>query len=520
MKPILTLIIIIFLATSASASCRTYYDYCINISLPNDNITGLPGAPDEVLIWFDDFINETNLENEIILFDNYTNVYTEMHNSSETGYKGIYNSVLDSRNYLVALRGNNTDGIGTPAYTIICLNGSDEYYSAFSNLAGEAGRKRENPSKTDFTKYYRRNWTFKSQVDASVWDFTNQDTELTVWCPTLSDFTINLTDVVAAAGTLTYQTLEQPKNIISVDGGSNIVREDNDNFLKGDFYITNQTQGIEYTFALKDYTGGDFYQSTLSIYKTINDKLVPIHVERFDQSNTLTVLLLNRTQYTIKVENSDGSVRDLGNLYLTEDTDKNIIVTQPNVGSYAYSYQDTTIDITKSWDNSILGCNINGTVTLAAFFDVQNVTGSTREQIANSYTSGKQISFTTAIPDRNMTYMVKCGYNQTPYGLVYREEMISLRNETDKYLGFDLNLPNTVMGISMDFVYGIISLVIMLVFMALFSSISFGVGAVVTGIAAVFLKWVGWLDTPWSLVMLILFLGIFLQVRKDREAIS
>jgi hypothetical protein len=496
-------------------------DYCINYTLPQNN----PGLEKgDQIIRFS--TTEKNPNNQLYAWPNLTNTYVMVYNNTHAN-----NATFDF--YLADETGDNPTGTkyyyferrtclsgcdGAPAYAIICLNGTDTvwYDRAFASHAVAKPLCRETTlTLSDFDKVYRRNWTFKNLNDNSLTNFTGTKTDLKVWCPTTTEATLNLTNLVGDGGSHYSEMKEHPKYYIDSDTYLRNVREDDDQNVWDDFYLSTTTSATEYTFKLYDYSGGDFYRSELQIEQTINDAQAIVNLEKFGQDNNLVkVPLINGSTYKIIVDGT--SVRDIGPILMTDDTTRGVIISRPDVSDFANNWQGLTIGITKSYDTSAVGCTINNSVSGTGNFTVSNVSG----QLYASSSTGSNIGFTYTVPVADSTYTIFCSMTDTTYGTRSKLQVINLRNESAIHAGFDLDIPTTIVGLSRSFVYQFSAMAITVLVGGLFSAGSVGTGAVVFAAMFGMFNWVGWMGQPTWMVGFIGALALFIKYSERRQGLA
>jgi len=348
------------------------------------------------------------------------------------------------------------------------------------------------------------------------------NTTLTVTCDNYAEFTKNLTAL--GNGSITIQTKERPRFSTVVQQGATTfgarIREDQENFLKDNYYLTkSSTSAQQIPFRLVDYTGGQFYESTVSFQKPIGD-LPPqsIAVHQFGVDNLVYPLLLNGTQYKIVLTNNN-SVRDLGNVYVRDNTQKDIIVTTPDFSSQTGSWDDLNISIIYDYDLAQISCIYydTSTLTLAEFY-VYNNSLSAKTLTYNSNATAQSGTITYTASNYTQKYSALCRITDTR-GSRYIESDINFRNGTAIYGDFDLMLPSTVFGISSTTIYIGLAIIPSLIAVGIFGMAYAGLAAIILMISVMWFTWIGWLSLPWWFMTLGLFLAIAYQLGSNRPAV-
>lgn len=523
MKTTTALLTLILFSGLVSATCQTYEDYFINYTIPatisgSFNLTFQDRGYDTTTNCYSLGDIGENMEGQCYIWGNLTNVRIKLINGSST-YQYFPVDVADPDGAILYVQQVDSGTGGVSTYIELSLNGTDQVYAhTMVAPAAALGSDIVNLQQSEFTARYRRNWTFRNETSNALYDFTGTNSTLKAWCNDYSEFEMNLTELVGSGGSLTVQTLGRPKFFLTAGDISARVRQDTPYLLRDDYYIPD-VSGSQYTFTLQDYTVGDCKESTLAIQRSIADELKNIHVEQFEQDYIIRPFLENNTQYKTILYCTD-STRDLGPMYIVDsDLTKTILVTRPDLGDFQYSYQGVTIDITKDWGASQVGCSIESEVTTTGYFEVYNYTGSgsTTLDHVGTPTTGTSISFTYTVGDQNGTYNIKCAVNDTTYGLREVNELMFLRNDSAMYEGFDLDTPSTIAGLSREFLFNFISLVAVIGVLGLFSQENLGTGALIGGMMAVGVWYVGWLAVAQVAIAVVIFWAVFIKLSEGKK---
>ena len=530
MRKLLALVLLVVLAGSVSASCRTYCDWFANISL------GDYGASQPVLVNVSDFVYIDNQACagscpacwNLSICSNVEGEYYAAQTNKSTIYLTVHN--LDTSDWAVRLNTSSTEfdserifvtcsdcGGG---YLEICLNGSSTGH-AYTYASLDAGSTLDVVA-SDFTQYYRRNWTFKDEETNSAYPFTGLTANLTVSCGNYAGFTLPL------SACMTVQTREQAKYTVAAYNATTPVqirvREDDDHFLRDDFYLIKTAgSGVRNTLQLVDYTPGQFYQSIIKIQRPVSGSMKNVHVEQFDQSNLIYPYLINNTDYRVVVVGS--STRDLGIMSITHlDTDRDVMVTTPDLGRYPYVWDNILLSFTSDYDTSTVGATYNFTGGVGCSrveFYVYNTTTTPYPLDYNANSTANDTTFSKTVGNNAGTYLLRVKITDTNGKVMEQSMILTLRNSSAYYKGFDLNLPATFIGLSRTWAYNLAALFIVTIVFALFSAITHGTGAIVGAGAFAFMVFVGWLTAPTWYVAYISFLAFFLKLSEKRtEAVG
>ena len=509
MKTITTLLVVLMLISSVDATCRSYCDYFMNvttISQGNLSIASIYEAATE------------NGEGQVYVWSNLSNVLITPTNGTK-----LFDFYVYDDGGIIFVNVTDACAGGCPSYEgaiEICLNGTENEYTYNEITTGTPGGTETAYTLTSFTRYYRRNWTFREEETNDLFDFTNIAADLDVACENYAGFTENITDKVGSGGSITVQSLEEPKNIL-ISPGIVRVRQDTDYSLKDDFYLAATTaDAMEHTFTLVDHTGGQFKNAYIYIRKPIGGSLKNIHVEKFWDDNLIFPYLLNQTQYNIRLVGT--STRNFDPLTINDnDLDKDIPVTIPDFGQIPARWDGLNISLTTSWDNKQVACAYTSDVaiTLAEFY-VYNTTSTPYTQLYNANDTAASASISYVVPHENDTYLLKCVVTDSTHGIREITELHSLRNETAIYRGFDLNLPATTFGITRAWVYKLASLFIIFIVFALFSALSFGTGSIAGVTSVIFFVWIGWLTAPWWFMGFLAFFALFMKLTENRVGVG
>jgi len=521
MRKIIGFIILYFLADMASASCATGFDYCANITITGKtNITVSQTVNYVGESWFGWSIGGIykDVSQRYYFPENNT-----MDNSYITAVAGAasytnYSIISDALTPMIYVDYLPGFGGGGPSYLMICLNVTNDQTHPTIDAADTAAANKKILSENDFTKYYSRNWTFKDELTNNLINFTNHTSNLEVLCPTLSSFDINLTSRIPDGGSIIIQTIELPRNILSIDDFGQRVRQDNDYQLQDTFYALSSSTGAEnYQFILQDYSGGDCFKSNLVITKTIDDNVEIVHNEKFEQDNIVRAYLTNNTYYGIDLFCSN-STRNLGSMLIVDDDlSRSVFVSRPDFGGYPFLWDSATLWLTQNLSIPSVGCTVNSTESTRGYFEVYNVSSSgalTKDYYATS--TGTTIQFSKTVGDLNGTYLIHCAVNDTTYGL--RETKWKITFEWLKVNPANMGTPATILGLSSRFFYNAVSIVLMVGILALFSAESMGTGAIIGVSVGVGLYYIGWWTVPMEFVGFIFFTGIFIKTREFRRA--
>jgi hypothetical protein len=524
---------IMLMAGLADATCQTGWDYCANYTLPHDAVVA--GTNGNItVIDFSYMFNLENIDGIDYVNSSLQNVWLKIYNTTDTN-GARYNNLTLAGGYLATLCEPGTPcrafmkregcqaGCVNTSILEICLNGSYNngrpYQYDYPNSGNNIGIY---PILSDFTAYYRRNWTFRDESDASIFSFLGTNTTITTSCDNYASFTYNLTSL--GNGSLTIQTKERPKfSTVVVKGATTFsprIREDKDNFLGDNYYLTKSTTTAqEIEFRLVDYTGGQFYKSTVSFDKAIGT-LAPQHiaVHQFGIDNLVYPLLLNGTSYKIVLENNN-SVRDLGSVYIRDGTQKDIIVSTPDFTLSSNNWDDLNISIIYDYDLEQISCIYHDTSTITrAEFYVYNISNTAKTLTYNSNATAQSGTITYTASNYTQKYGTLCRITDTK-GSRYVEKDIMFRNSSTLYNNFDLELEDTVMGISKETFYIGLSIIPSLILAGIFGMAYAGIAGIVFVLTVMWFTWIGWLSIGWWFLVLMLFLAIAYQLGMNRSAV-
>ena len=515
------IIILLLLGGMVSATCQTQWDYCGTFTLPNildpyyDGHAYISTPKYNIIL----DTNSKNILGEYYVYENYSNVYMSITNVTSGWVIDGYNPSFSG----IRLSTNNSNNTGqTQSSTVkICLTGIG-YNNNFTTIpphfcvGGWSCEDQRNIAMSEFTQYYRRLWTFRSDASNSIYNFTGHTAQLNVWCNDYSQATINLTSTVGSQGNYTIQTIQQPKFFLIVDNLIPRVRQDSQNFLADNYYV--QTgDGLNYTFTLQDYTGGQFYKGYLTITETVNDTVGNIHVQQFDQSNIQYVNLRPNIQYDFRVSN-DVSLRDLGPVYLDPfTTNRNVVVTRPSLTSLASRWDGLNISITNNYDLSSITCTISSNSFTNGYFLVYWTGSSPYTLVSNTSAPLIQSATLTYTGNNSLQYYCTCYTNDAVYGERRVTNLVSFQNSSQYYGGFGkLSIPSNILGISKVRFLNIASVSISLLVAGLFSAISMGTGAIVFGMTIGLFYYIGYFITSPMTIGMIVFLGIMIKLSENR----
>ena len=516
----LILLAILLLAPLASASCSTYCELYGNITVTE--LTGIPDTGGNMSFVTLAAELGNNIDGFAYMSTDLSNVYINAINLTSLFSYYVYDKTYDAdAEYMIYLNvSDGTTGSRPQGYIELCLNATAVITHPIMHDGDPTGAlPTQTPSKgDDFTQNYARNWTFRDESDGSVYDFSSENATLKVWCDNLDEFEINLTDVVGTGGSLTIYTLEKPKYFLNLNLNPSRIRQDKGIQLVDGFYITTAAADL-YTLRLVDYTGGQFYKSTLSIQGTVNDALNNIHVEEFPTDNIIYAYLQNNTQYKILLDGVDD--RDLGQMYVTdEDLARDIVVTKPSFSNFTYRWDGLIISFTEDWANSNVGCNFNSTTTTACSMEVYNITGSDYIlDYASGESSGTNVALTFTVDNNTDQYIVRCIANDTTYGLRDKEVKIEMWNETGFFKSFELNIPDKIVGVSRAFFYKMLALTLILTAGGIFSTHTMGTGAVVMSGVLAFTVYINWFPVSQWFVGFIAFMSFMIKLSEGRQGV-
>lgn len=529
-------------------TCRTSYDYCANITLPANIISGGFNA-NLILTFTGIYCNSTYCANSKICRDsvnqcymtnNFTNVYLKLINATNelTGTK-FYNPIVlydyPGPGYSPANNGTNiwmktarycTLGNGncsTSSYLEMCLNGSGTYTPIIQAWSVPIVPSLEFPiSESDFTSYYRRNFTFLHEENGSLFGFTGTNTTMTVYCDSYNPFTLNLLSTIGASGSITFQTLQQPRVSVAVNSLSPRIREDSDHYLSSNYYLTKNTGTTsQYTYRLLDYTGiGQFYRSTVNTYTQLNSEWVKIDSQRFGTDNLAYPLLKNQTQYKITLTTPTSS-RDIGMTYITDtNTLKDIYVSTPDLTTSGSKWKTLNMTIITDYASNTITCAYASTIPISiASYQVYNVTaGNPLTYTTNSTTQSGTLTYTT----QNIanSYYIKCYVTNTDGTILGMQQLMSMRNGSAIYKGFDWHLESTFLGFQTATFYKLMAIGITLILVGLFSAVNAGFGALVLVLGMIIFQYVKWLEISWWYILAIATAAMIFFLVNNRRGVT
>ena len=520
-RTLLLILLTIALTTNTQAdTCRTSYDYCLNQSILATSITGTGVA------WIDlTQLNQNNIDLQPYVNENLTNVFIQIQNSSNAADCGTFGPVrLASNGYLHKVAYSvNTGALANctvPAYINVCLNGTTPTYT-YAIGAPLPVTSIPTMLLNNFTPYYRRNWTFRGQINGNLVPFSGQTGTLQVYCPTLSEFQINLTAAAPTGGPLIIQTIEQPKNFVTYNSVLPYVRQDSTNFLQDNYYISTSQVSMPFVFQLLDYTGGQCYKSTATFYRTVNNSLLGIvWVETFDASNYIYPNLVNGTQYTIML-NCNGNIRNLGPQWIQDpSTVKSIVATAPQMTNINQRWVGLNMSINSDYNTAQISCvyTVNPPIYNATM-DIYNVSTNSLIYSTSSQQLSASLIYTANV---NNTYLAKCYIKDATYNTRELDQYINFRNQSAYWKGFNLNVPPTVLGISRNLFLIGLGLIGALLLAATFNELNYGIGGIVVALIFGFFAYVGWfaeLNTSWWLVSIAISLGVAIQLSRNRQGV-
>lgn len=510
-----SLLILLLLVGNAAATCQTFYDYCWTFNLPEGaDVTEFYSTPST------DILAATNIQGEFYLDQNLQTIYVNVSNGASTKVWEGWNAVtagISAQHYLYFNSSGAIPPAGVKSNVTVCLNGSDtiDLLPDATLISYPVGAGFSEMSLDKFAEYYRREWTFKDNNN-QVFNFTNTTAVLNAWCDTYSQVSLNLTDVVGDDGVLTVQTLEQPKFFLYYEDNLPRIRQDRVNFLLDNYYISS-TPGANYTFTLVDYTGGECYQSYLSILSNINDVIGKVHVQQFDQSNIQYANLEPEMQYTFNVD-CTTSFRNLGPVYLDGvNVDRNVVVSNPTLNPLASRWDGLNISISSNYNTVLVTCVVGSTSLTDVSFLLYSTNTTPYTLIGEENASDVLTATLSQAGNRSLQYYADCYTSDTTYGVRERTQLINFQNSSLYYGGFGtLTLPDTIFGLSKTRFLNLTSVSIALIVAGLFSAISMGTGAVVFGMTIGLFYYIGYFITSPMTIGLIIFLGIMIKVSENR----
>lgn len=386
-------------------------------------------------------------------------------------------------------------GSGYSYQLVVCFNGDYSGFKAYSGNGAPSGSTTIEDVSNGIYPYYRRNWTFRWEENSSLVGFYGQAATLNVYCTNHQSFSYNLS-ANPNNGSLTIYTKEQPKYVLTYGGiGIERTREDVENFLNDNYYITAQS-ATKYTFALADYTAGTWKRSTLYIQKSINDEWDNVEVQKFSNDNLLYVWLVNNTQYKLVAKTSTKS-EDI-DLFRPNgiDTTKTITLNTPVLSEIVASYSDLRVAWTQDYATSQVGATLYTTDSnLVSSFYVFNASTNAYVITYGSSATGSSI-YSYTLPDKNMPVFVDLWANSTKYGLMHWSKLIVLYNQSAPMNGsaFSASLPSTIMQTSTTTWKKLMAL--MLTWLVLFvtcKASDYGTGAGLGVVTYSFMWYVNWI---------------------------
>lgn len=525
-------IILLMLSGMVAADCTTSWVACTNnITLPTNDLSG--GSQFYVLDLNSIMCNATycgsqqlckNAKGECLVNDSARNVEVFITNSTDTTNGATYTGPQyydqdETKHYIIVKRITCLSGCPTISSTPtikLCVNNTIQKISSNSGPVGSPDFLAVRAS--DFNMNYNRYWTFRDDVTNNLYNFSlnNSGATLTAWCDSYTQATFNLTTSVNPSNSLWINTLQQPKFFLNRVGLISRIREDSP-FILGDNYYVQSQNGLNYTFILVDYTGGQFYKSTLTITENVNDSIGNIYVAQFDQSNIIKANLRPNTQYSFKVTSST-STRDLGAVYLDGDTlQHNVVVSRPDVLPFTSRWDGLNISITSNYDTQTITCAILSTTLVDASLSVFSTNTTPYTLIAVSNASSVLSSTLTVNANRSIIYYAKCFTSDSVYGVRERTQQINFQNTSQYYGGFgSLTVPDTIFGVSKTKFLNIASVAVALTVAGLFSAVSMGTGAVVFGVVIGLFYFIGYFITSPMTIGLIIFLAIMIKLSENR----
>jgi hypothetical protein len=531
-KLLITLLITSFLIGFVSADCRTNWLACTgNITLPTDNQTTINSGLGYLILRLDSIgCNATycadtsfckNAKEECLVTNDARTLDIFITNSTNTTNGATYSGPYfynggEPQNIIVLKRITCLEGcesiVSKPVINI-CVNNS---LTKINNGQGAVDSPPEiQLTAKSFNQYYNRYWTFRDE-NSGLFNFSANNAVLTGWCQDYSQFTLNLTTSVDLNNTIWLNTLEQPKYFLTRPTLLSRVRQDSFHILADSYYVP-ASDGLNYTFTLNDYTGGQFYKSVLTIIENVNDTLGNIYVEQFDESNVLYANLKPNTQYSFKIT-SATSTRDLGAIYLDSlNLVRSIVVSRPDMNSFTSRWDGLNISITSNYNASTLNCLINSATQTNGFFTVYSTNTTPYTMVSNSSSFNIYTATFNYAANRSIQYYTTCYTIDTVYGLRQYTSLINFQNTSQYYGGFGtLNVPATIFGIGKTKFLNLISVTIALVVAGLFSAISMGTGAIVFGMVIGLFYFIGYFITSPMTIGLIIFLAIMIKLSENR----
>jgi len=520
MKILTILTILIFLGTTVNASCRTTEDFFVNITIPNNQNTQINfGA---TLIGDTSCYSIGSGDDRI-----YQNIFGDCYwnGSSPINYDiKIVNGTcafnitgIDNSNNL-NLRCNSIC-IGTcptyGAYVEIRLNGTG--LSQTLDFEADAVENKLNVEIDDWERHYLRKWTYKDETTNELFNFTTNPATMNVYCDSYSTFTVNLTDTVGDSGYSVIQTKERPKYSVNVNTFPPRTRQDSDYQLNADYILTNNTnETSEYTWTLQDYTGGNCYQSTLKISKSINDTIGFVDVQQFSQDNIIKSFLINNTNYGFTVVCEDLT-RNIGSILVDDlDLERNILISTPEYSGYNQRWENLSITTNTDYDSSAINCLVSYPTTVTTWMNVYNWSNNIKTLDSSQTTTGTNVTFTYTAINPNITFWIECGASNTEFNSEI-SKLIYIRNSSAYYKGFDIPMPTKVLGLTREFIFAISAAVLTVILISLGSGLTYTLYTPVAVIWAILMWYVGWLPGPYTLYIALLFMAIMLHLVRKRR---
>jgi len=495
------LLILLLLAGCVNATCQTDFDYCMNITIPTmPEETFIPDScltdPRTFPIDLSAWNGLTDLEENDYVSGNLSRVYVAVYNTTNTKFDLYVDNTSSTWDgdprypqeldyyYLKLVRRvpADTETSASGVIVKICMGGLGYYphiydntYPPAINLSCTDGIYGKKPEVSEFTKYYRRNWTFLYEGNGSIYNFGGHNATLTVSCPGLSSFNINMT-LYGSNSSMTAQTIQWPRYSLQVDGVERL-RQDKEDFLKDNFIFYDLTQN--YRFNLVDYTAQ--CNNLLYFQKTFGDTLQNVWVGTFGMERDAYVYLSNSSEYRIYVLCQDNSIRDFGSMTLVGSTTKNIEVTNILLSGAVNKYSGgLTTSFSSDVDSQTLSFNYAKTSGSLSYLNmtVYDISESPMEEVYSVEAADT--------PSGSLTYNV--GNVSHTYWLVtsiindgqriYKSASLTCTNQTIGYYLVDLNLPPTVLGVYAATIYKLIALGGVVTLALGFAPIDAGYGAV------------------------------------------
>lgn len=309
------------------------------------------------------------------------------------------------------------------------------------------------------------------------------------------------------------------------------VPADNENYWRGriptadngtlTFWISGQTV-TEYTFTLIDLTGwfGTAYDGKLILRRYHGENLMVVNEDYWGASLQCHAYLMKWERYELRVKGRNDVVMAIGEEIMNDDIDRTIAV-YGLVSENALWINDNV-----SW--SVARSAATGYITVTYEDNTGNTTNADlyiydwdEALQAQSSFENSVWSYTWTGADNDEHYIIEISVTHLDFGS-FAENSITMGlgayepSLEENILEIENILGNPTVGASELPLITLISFAILAIVMLSISKVYASTGMMVVSLIAAFLVWLGWLDIPMAVPILILVLGAIWKLTEGR----